>query len=239
MSCWRDRNRVRSAVFTVRRVPNMNPVFKPSANLWTSLVLWLLAAALLGSLLLLTLWPRSAPARHQDWFVAQPVPFSHEHHVAGLGIDCRFCHTAVEVSASAGLPPTYTCMTCHSQIWTNAALLAPVRQSLVRNQPLHWHRITDLPEYVYFNHSIHIAKGVGCESCHGDVERMPLMRKARSLTMAFCLDCHRNPGPRLRPPEAIYDTEWQRSAATPSPQALLARYRIPSRRLTDCSICHR
>jgi len=157
-------------------------------------------------------WPRTDYARHVRWPLDQPVPFSHEHHVAGLGLDCRFCHSGVEVSANAGLPPTTTCMTCHSQIWTNAELLAPVRLSLANGTPLAWHRVTDLPDYVYFNHSIHIAKGIGCSSCHGEIDRMPLTYKAKSLTMQFCLDCHRNPPPNLH---------------------------LGARRLTDCSICHR
>jgi hypothetical protein len=159
--------------------------------------------------------------------------------VAGLGIDCRFCHTSVEVSWNAGLPPTYTCMTCHSQVWTNAELLAPVRQSLADDKPIVWNRVTDLPDYVYFNHSIHIAKGVGCSSCHGEVDRMPLTYKAKTLTMGFCLDCHRDPGPQLRPKDQIYNTQWQRSADTSPPATLLAQYHVGDRALTDCSICHR
>jgi len=217
----------------------MPPIFGPSANLMMTL-------ALLGGLVLGVggvgwwwLWPRTEYVRHTLWPVEQPVPFSHEHHVAGLGIDCRFCHSAVEVSSSAGLPPTYTCMTCHSQVWTNAAVLAPVRQSLATGTPIVWNRVNDLPDYVYFNHSIHIAKGVGCASCHGEVDRMALSNKAQSLTMQFCLDCHRDPGPRLRPKDQIYNTEWRRSADTPSPQALLAQYHVGGRLLTDCSICHR
>jgi hypothetical protein len=177
--------------------------------------------------------------RHTNWTVEQPVPFSHQHHVAGLGIDCRFCHVTVETSATAGIPPTYTCMTCHSQLWTNASILAPVRESLANNTPLVWHRITDLPDYVYFNHHIHIAKGVGCESCHGAVQDMALTQKARTLTMGFCLDCHHDPGPNLRPKSAIFDTDWHRAPDTPSAAQLLAQYHVPNRNLTDCSICHR
>lgn len=137
------------------------------------------------------------------------------------------------------MPPTYTCMTCHSQIWTNADTLAPVRRSLAQNQPIAWGVVNDLPDYVYFNHSIHIAKGVGCASCHGQVDRMPLSYKEESLTMEFCLDCHRDPGRRLRPEAEIFNTEWRRTAATPSPDALMKHYRIGDRRLDDCSICHR
>ncbi|MBV9250333.1 MAG: cytochrome c3 family protein, partial [Acetobacteraceae bacterium] len=167
------------------------------------------------------------------------VPFSHQHHVAGLGIDCRFCHTTVEVAGNASLPPTYTCMTCHSQVWTDAAILAPIRESLANNTPIEWHRITDLPDYVYFNHAIHINKGVGCQSCHGEVERMPLMQKAKSMTMGFCLDCHANPGPNLRPKDQIFNTDWHRSKDPLSPEALMAQYNVGGRNLTDCSVCHR
>jgi len=185
------------------------------------------------------LFPRTDWARRVGFTIDQPVPFSHQHHVAGLGLDCRFCHTAVETSANAGLPPTWTCMTCHSQIWTTADLLAPVRDSLANNTPITWGRVNNLPDYVYFNHAIHIAKGVGCQSCHGDVQAMPLTYKATTLTMQFCLNCHRDPGPRLRPENAIYDTEWHRAAGTPPAAALLAHYHVPDRSLTDCSICHR
>ncbi len=217
----------------------MAAIFRPVANL-------LVRLALLGGLVVVVLpilwwWlaPRTDYARSLRWIVSQEVPFSHEHHVAGLGIDCRFCHTSVQTAANAGLPPTYTCMTCHSQIWTNAALLAPVRQSLANGTPLTWHRVNNLPDYVYFNHSIHVAKGVGCESCHGHVDRMPLMQKASTFTMGFCLSCHRNPGPNLRPQSAIFDTEWHRGPDTPTPAQLLAQYHVPNRDLTDCSICHR
>jgi hypothetical protein len=173
------------------------------------------------------------------WTQDQPVPFSHEHHVAGLGIDCRFCHSGVEQSAHAGLPPTYTCMTCHSQVWTNAAILEPVRASLAQNKPIRWNRVVDLPDYVYFNHSIHVAKGVGCASCHGEVDRLPLMVKQKPFTMQFCLDCHRDPGPHLRPRSAVVDLHWRRDVSTPTPQQLLDFYHIGRRKLTDCTICHR
>ncbi len=171
----------------------------------------------------------------------QPVPFSHKHHSGELGIDCRNCHAAVEVSSTAGLPQTWTCMTCHSQIWTNAAMLAPVRASLVNNEPLHWTRINRLPSYTYFNHSIHIAKGIGCSSCHGPVNTMNLMYKAHAFEMQFCLNCHRNPAQFVRPPEEIWNMEW----APPADQdtrgkALVLQYHISGpARLSDCSICHR
>jgi hypothetical protein len=214
-------------------------IFGPAANLAVKFALLGVLMGLLGGFALWTFWPHTDYARHLRSVVSQPVPFSHEHHVGGLGIDCRFCHSAVEESANAGMPPTYTCMTCHSQIWTNAALLEPVRNSLATGTPIVWHQVTDLPDYVYFNHAIHIAKGVGCEECHGAVETMPLTYKAKSLTMGFCLDCHRNPGPHLRPRSAIYDTQWHRSPDTPAAAKLLATFHVPNRNLTDCSLCHR
>ncbi len=217
----------------------MAAIFTRRADLTAKLILLGTVVVFAGGMGWWWIWPRTDYARHVRWTVEQPVPFSHQHHVAGLGIDCRFCHTAVEVSSNAGLPPTYTCMTCHSQIWTNAALLAPVRDSLANDTPIVWRRITDLPDYVYFNHSIHIAKGVGCQSCHGAIDTMPLTYKAKSLTMQFCLNCHRDPGPNLRPRSAIYDTEWHRGPDTPSPEALMALYHVPDRNLTDCSLCHR
>src|SRR5437868_7661595 len=128
----------------------------------------------------------------------QPVPFSHAHHVGGIGIDCRYCHTSVETSSFAGIPPTKTCMNCHSQIWSTSPTLEPVRESFRTGRSIMWTRVNDLPDFVYFNHSIHVAKGVGCESCHGRVDRMPLMRRAATLEMQWCLDCHRHPETQIR-----------------------------------------
>jgi hypothetical protein len=171
----------------------------------------------------------------------QPVPFSHAHHVGELGLDCRYCHTSVMTQASAGLPPTHTCMTCHSQIWTHAPMLAPVRQSYAQHIPLDWQRVNRLPDYVYFNHSIHVTKGIGCSSCHGPVDQMQLTWRAQPFTMTFCLSCHRNPQGRLRPEKQVWNMEW----TPPDDQArigkaLMRHYQIASAaRLTDCSTCHR
>ena len=158
------------------------------------------------------------------------MPFSHKHHSGELGIDCRYCHQQVEYLASAGIPPTWTCMTCHSQIWTGAQMLAPVRDSLANDTPLHWTRVNRLPDYVYYNHSIHISKGIGCSSCHGAVDQME-----------FCINCHRNPAANVRPKAEIWNMEW----TPPDNQAalgakLVADYHIKGAQiLTDCSICHR
>lgn len=170
----------------------------------------------------------------------QPVPFSHEHHVSGLGIDCRYCHTAVETSSFAGLPPTQTCMTCHSQIWTDAPMLRPVRESWRTGEPLRWTRVNDLPDFVYFDHSVHVAAGVSCVSCHGRVDRMPLTKRSRPFHMLECLECHRDPARHLRPREHVFDLAWQPSEPQPAlGHRLLEAYGIRVEQLTDCSICHR
>jgi hypothetical protein len=183
---------------------------------------------------------RSPYVTGQSVTLTQPVPFSHQHHVGGLGLDCRYCHTSVETGRFAGMPPTSTCMTCHSQLYTNTAMLAPVRESLAEHRPLHWQRVNRLPDYVYFDHSIHIAKGVGCSTCHGAVSRMPLLRQAAPLTMGWCLDCHRNPVSQIRPHSAVFDDNW----TAPKDQLELGRrrlveYHIQLEHLTDCSKCHR
>ena len=139
----------------------------------------------------------------------QPVPFSHQHHVTGLGIDCRYCHTSVETSSFAGIPPTKTCMNCHSQIWTNAQLLEPVRASYRSGESLQWTRVNQLPDFVFFNHSIHVTKGVGCNTCHGPVDTMPLMYQQESLQMEWCLGCHRDPGKNLRPRDQVFNMRYQ------------------------------
>ena len=168
----------------------------------------------------------------------QPVPFSHQHHVAGIGIDCRYCHTSVEVAASAGIPPTETCMNCHSQIWSNSPTLEPVRESFRSDKSIEWRRIHDLPDYAYFNHSAHVNKGVGCTTCHGRVDQMPLMRQHATLQMEWCLDCHRKPEKYVRPKEEVFNVAWE----PPSDQLekgreLVKLYGIETR--TSCNTCHR
>jgi hypothetical protein len=171
----------------------------------------------------------------------QPVPFSHKHHVGDDGIDCRYCHTTVEKSAFAGLPSTDTCMTCHSQIWIDSPMLAPVRTSLSANKPLQWNRVHDLPDYVYFNHSIHVAKGIGCSTCHGRVDKMPLVRKTQTLYMKWCLDCHRAPEKYIRPRDKIFDMTWQPNEDRHNEEEqLIAQYHVDTTgRLTNCGTCHR
>jgi hypothetical protein len=171
--------------------------------------------------------------------VEQPVPFSHEHHVGGLGIDCRYCHTSAADSAFAGVPPTKTCMTCHSQIWTNAPMLEPVRQSWRIGRPIQWRRVNRLPGYVYFDHSIHVSKGVGCVTCHGRVDDMPLTSQAASLQMAWCLDCHRHPEPNLRPRDQVFTMNRDPAISGGASRDWVTRYEVrPAAALTDCSTCH-
>ncbi len=169
----------------------------------------------------------------------QPIAFSHQHHVGGLGLDCRYCHSGVETSPVAGLPPTHTCMTCHSQLYTQTAMLAPVRESLANNAPIHWNKVNRLPDYVYFDHSIHIAKGVACTNCHGDVSSMPLMRQAAPLTMGWCLDCHRDPTPNLCPVTDVFDPNWKRPSDPSKRDASFVHPQVDNKRLTDCTVCHR
>ena len=167
----------------------------------------------------------------------QPIQFSHERHVGSNGTDCRYCHTSVEESSFAGIPPTKTCMNCHSQIFANNPLLQPVRDSFENGRAIEWTRVHDLPDFVFFDHSIHVNKGVGCTTCHGQVDRMPLMSQAQSLQMEWCLDCHRNPERYVRPRSAVFSVDYQ-----PPPNQselgarLVAEYQI--QKLTSCSTCH-
>jgi hypothetical protein len=167
------------------------------------------------------------------------VPFSHKHHVGDDGIDCRYCHSTVETSAFAGIPPISTCMTCHSQLYTDQPVLKPVVDSWRSGVALHWQRVHQLPDFVFFNHSIHVAKGVGCETCHGRVDKMALTARARPLSMQWCLDCHRAPQKYLRPREQEFAMGWQPKDQQTLGLALIKRYQIDTRRLTDCSVCHR
>ena len=168
----------------------------------------------------------------------QPVPFSHQHHVAGLGIDCRYCHTSVEESSFAGIPPTRTCMNCHSQIFANSPFLEPVRESLRSGRSIQWNRVHDLPDFVYFNHSVHVKKGMGCETCHGRIDQMQGIQQKSSLQMEWCLDCHRNPEQFVRPREAVFTMGYEPAGnQLEIGRKLVQEYKIQS--LTTCSTCHR
>ena len=219
----------------------MNQVFSPAADTW--LRLFMAGAVSLAAVSILF----AIGFAHSDWVTgakihpaAQPVPFSHRHHNGELGIDCRYCHVSVATSPRAGLPPTHTCMTCHSQIWTGAPMLAPVRESLARNASLNWRRVALLPDYVFFRHDIHISKGVGCAECHGRVDTMALTERAKPLTMQFCLDCHRDPAPHLRPPDQITNMDWKPDRDREAEgHALLQKYGIRVGEITHCNVCHR
>ena len=221
----------------------MSQIFPRSANaLVRSTLFGVLSLALFGGWLVMTLM-RSSWATKQNEFVEQPIQFSHAHHVGGVGIDCRYCHTSVEKSSFAGIPPTKTCMNCHSQIWTNAPILEPVRASFRTGTPLNWIRVNDLPDFVYFNHQIHIKQGVGCNVCHGPVDKMPLMYQAQSLLMEFCISCHKAPENFLRPRSEVFNMNYTVPADTTQLELglkLKKEYGISSpEHMTSCSVCHR
>jgi formamidopyrimidine-DNA glycosylase len=171
----------------------------------------------------------------------QPVPFSHKHHVTDDGIDCRYCHTLVEKSPFAGVPTTQICMSCHSKLWLNSNMLEPVRSSYVKDVSLQWTRVNTVPDFVYFNHSIHVKKGVGCTTCHGPIGQMPLTYRANTLYMRWCINCHNHPEKYVRPRAEVFNAAY----VVPSNQVELGRqlvkeYKIkPPKEITDCYTCHR
>lgn len=209
----------------------MAQIFHPRTNPLSKASIFgaVFAAAALANIALA--FYRSAYVTEAGVVREQPVPFSHDHHVRGLGIDCRYCHASVEDAPFAGMPAAGVCMNCHSQVWADSPMLEPVRRSHRTGEPIPWVRVHDLPDYVYFDHSIHVRKGVGCAECHGRVDRMPLMWREASLQMEWCVNCHRRPEKSIRPPEAVFLMGWQ------GPPASHARF--DARALTDCSVCHR
>lgn len=216
----------------------MPQIFHPSADWILRLaVLALLVAVVAGVAVWRGSFTSQPPVGHP---VAQPVPFSHRHHVKEVGLDCRYCHTDVERSSFAGMPPTTTCMTCHSQLFRDAPMLAPVRRSLAEGQPLRWQRVNALPDFVYFDHRSHVHAAVGCATCHGPVDEMQLTYRAEAFTMRWCLECHRSPERHLRPRDRVFDMDWQPPAdQLARGRERLARRGIDGSRLTDCSVCHR
>lgn len=216
----------------------MSQIFHRSTNLISRLSIY--GSAFILALLGFALYEIELSPWYTDVNVAleQPVPFSHKHHAGELGLDCRYCHTSVEKSSFAGIPPTQTCMTCHSQIWTNAGMLEPVRTSYRDDKSIAWTRVNALPEFVYFDHSIHVAKGIGCTTCHGPVAEMPLTWRAETLYMSWCLNCHRQPEKYVRPKEKVFDPNYERPANQLELGARLVKeYKIQS--LTHCTTCHR
>jgi hypothetical protein len=218
----------------------MGQVFHRSTNTIARLTIY--GAAFLIAALGWAVYELSASPYVTDMSVAkdQPVPFSHKHHAGELGIDCRYCHTSVEKSSFAGVPPTQTCMTCHSQIWTNASMLEPVRASYRDDKSIEWIRVNALPDFVYFDHSIHVAKGVGCTTCHGQIAEMPLTQRAGTLYMSWCLECHRQPEKYLRPKSEVFNPYYDPPSGEKQLELgkkLMAEYRVQS--LQTCSTCHR
>lgn len=218
----------------------MGQIFHPSTNTFSKASIFGAAFFVTGLAFVLVSYYRSPWQTGVGVAIEQPVQFSHQHHVGGLGIDCRYCHTTVEESSFAGMPPTHTCMTCHSQIWNQSPALAPVRQSFETDTPIAWNRVNALPDHVYFNHSIHVQKGVGCTECHGRVDRMPLVWKSEPFTMEWCLGCHREPERFLRPREEVYNMAWERPAnQVELGRRLVREYHLNLQRLTECYACHR
>ncbi len=210
----------------------MPQVFDRRANLLVKLAALAVVVVLATGVLLWGAMLREFSATGEPQ--PQPIPFSHKHHVGDVGIDCRYCHAKVETAAFPGMPSTHTCLTCHSQLYVDAAALAPLHRSAATGTPVAWRQLHKLPDFVYFNHSVHIGNGVGCIECHGRVDQMPLEWRSAPLLMQWCLDCHRDPRPHLRRREAVF-------AMTPTTEAVRA-HDVPlesTQRLTECSTCHR
>jgi len=214
-------------------------LFPRSANQIARTSLALVAgAAVLVAVLLTGVVPRSSFVTRQSQAREQPVPFYHKHHVGGMGIDCRYCHTSVDKAAFAGIPPTKTCMNCHSQIFKDSPTLEPVRASLREDRSIPWVRVHDLPDFVYFNHSAHVNKGVGCTTCHGPIDQMSYVWQEKSLLMEWCLDCHRAPERYLRPQGEVYSTSYRPPANQLAlGRRLKAEYDVQTQ--VSCSTCHR
>lgn len=219
----------------------MPDIFPRSTNTIAKVTLWGSPVAAAFVLWVCLIYTRSSYGTGAGVIRVQPVPFSHQHHVGDLGIDCRYCHTTVEYSPYAGMPPTRTCMNCHSQMWVGSETLEPVRESYRTGKSLEWHRIYNLPGFVYFDHSIHVHKGIGCSTCHGRIDEMPFTYQVPSLLMEWCLDCHRQPERHIRPVTEVFNMKWE----TPSDQdekgkELVKQYQIrDTHSLTSCTVCHR
>ena len=215
----------------------MPQYFSRSANTFARMSILGVVASVVVVLSSSYLIVRSSYETMQNVPREQPVPFSHAHHVGGLGIDCRYCHTTVETSSFANIPPTKICMNCHSQIWASSPTLEPVRESYRSGKSIEWTRVHDLPDYVYFNHSIHVAKGVGCTACHGRIDKMNLVWQAQPLTMEWCLDCHRHPERYVRPREQVFSMEYTPPDQLALGAKLVSEYHIQS--LITCETCYR
>jgi hypothetical protein len=244
----------------------MAQIFRPTSNVLFRLGLGTLAVLPLTIMVAISQFTRSGAVTNVETPFEQPVPFSHEHHVNELGIDCRYCHTSVEKAASAGYPSTHTCMSCHSQIWTNSPLLEPIRESYKNNVPIKWTRLNQVPDFVYFNHSIHVKRGISCNNCHGPIQAMQIAYKGQAFQMRWCLDCHRNPENYVNDPEFVWNlyqniqrgqradgselsaeeetlaegNQYKRTAEElEKGKELVKKYGIQTEALSDCAVCHR
>ncbi len=195
----------------------------------------LLVGAPVYLVLLIVLGVRDGRAIRIGYQPDQPVPYSHALHVGELGLDCRYCHSTVERGAKAAIPPVATCMNCHTTVLPQSEKLLPVRQAFAENTPLRWVRVHDVPDYAYFNHSAHVTRGVGCEKCHGRIDKAVKVKQEVPLTMGWCLDCHRNPAPNLRKPENVTVMGY-----VPAPgEGAQVKKDLNINPPTDCSTCHR
>jgi hypothetical protein len=218
-------------------VAPVSAVFTPRSVLLAKLAtLGILAACI--AVIGLLIW-HARELEHLGEPIAQPIPFSHKHHVGDDGIDCRYCHTTVETASWAGLPSTGVCLTCHSQLFRDQPLLSTLHRSMAEGRPIAWNRVHVLPDFVFFSHAVHVAKGVACVECHGRVDQMPLTWRAQPLQMQWCLDCHRNPAPHLRPPAQVFSMDAPRASPAQAAELARAAHIESTRRMTDCSTCHR
>lgn len=217
----------------------MPQIFHPSFNTASKVSIFGAVFMLAGAGAVAYAYVRSGYFTNAGIIRDQPIPFSHQQHVGALGIDCRYCHTSVENSGYAGMPSTSTCMNCHQQIWVGSELLAPVRQSYEKDKPIEWSRVHRLPDHVYFDHSVHVAKGIGCSNCHGAIDQMQLVRQHGSLLMEWCLDCHRQPEKHVRPRDRVFDMEWNPTASEQKSLSERLKQEYDLRSLIHCSTCHR
>jgi hypothetical protein len=216
----------------------MASLFRPKHNTLAKLSLLIVAGGAVGGIGGLFFYVRSPLARGMQDPIEQPIQFDHRHHTRDEGIDCRFCHSTVDRSPHAGIPSTQLCLNCHSQIWNQSPLLDPVRRSFIEGTPIVWKKVNDVPDFVYFNHSIHVNKGVGCVSCHGRIDKMAAVEKAEPLNMRWCLDCHRAPEKHLRPVEEVTNMAWAPEGDPAEAGKQYAELNQVHTR-TSCTTCHR
>jgi len=214
----------------------MAALFSPSSNRVARVALAGAALVAVGVPVALMVWVRTPAVTGQGRAAPQPIAFDHRIHVTGLHIDCRYCHFTVERAATAGIPSSETCLPCHTSLWRESEVFTPVRHSIATRRPIRWQRVNSLPDFVFFNHAIHVKGGIACESCHGRVDRMAQVRQAAPLTMGWCIGCHRNPEPHRRPAGAVVAMGWRPGPGDRRPPPLgVARIR----EITSCSACHR